>query len=135
MKLSINGISAEVKEVYADDARSGGQLVLIDAAQNEHRFKISDLNEAFRCDFLSTLWRPLGRDRMSREGGGKMNTKEIRELLGVSRAEFSRRYHIPIRTLEDWDAGIRKPADWVLELLERVVKMDINMDGQDTEAP
>lgn len=64
-----------------------------------------------------------------------MTTKEIRELLGVSRAEFSRRYHIPIRTLEDWDAGIRKPADWVLELLERVVKMDINMDGQDTKAP
>lgn len=53
-----------------------------------------------------------------------MNTKEIRELLGISRAEFSRRYGIPIRTLENWDAGTRQPSDWVLNLLERVVRED-----------
>ena len=55
---------------------------------------------------------------------GKMNTKEIRAILGVSRAEFSRRYEIPIRTLENWDAGIRQPPEWLLKLLERVVRED-----------
>lgn len=53
-----------------------------------------------------------------------MNTKEIRAILGISRAEFSRRYEIPIRTLEDWDAGKSHPPDWVLKLLERVVRED-----------
>ena len=53
-----------------------------------------------------------------------MNTVEIRKILGVSRAEFSRRYGIPIRTLEIWDAGVRKPPDWLLKLLERVVRED-----------
>ena len=53
-----------------------------------------------------------------------MDTKEIRELLGISRAEFSRRYGIPIRTLENWDAGVNAPPAWVLSLLERVVRED-----------
>ena len=53
-----------------------------------------------------------------------MNTKEIRAILGVSRAEFSRRYGIPIRTLEDWDAGKNHPSPWLLKLLERVVMED-----------
>ena len=53
-----------------------------------------------------------------------MTIKEIREYLGVSRAEFSRRYHIPTRTLDDWEKGKRTPPPYVVELLERVVKED-----------
>ena len=53
-----------------------------------------------------------------------MTTKEIRDLLGISRAEFSRRYGIPVRTLENWDAGKTRPPDWARALLERVVKED-----------
>lgn len=53
-----------------------------------------------------------------------MTIREIRELSGLSRAEFSRLYNIPKRTLEDWDAGIRKPPIYVVELLERVVRLD-----------
>ena len=49
---------------------------------------------------------------------------EMRQLLNVSRAEFSRRYNIPIRTLEDWEAERRKPAVYVLQLLERAVTED-----------
>ena len=50
--------------------------------------------------------------------------KSIRDMLGISRAEFSRQYHIPIRTLEAWEWGKRIPPDYVLELLERVVRYD-----------
>ena len=57
--------------------------------------------------------------------GYNMNTREIRAILGISRAEFSRCYEIPIRTLENWDAGIRQPPEWLLKLLERVVKEDV----------
>jgi DNA-binding transcriptional regulator YiaG len=51
-----------------------------------------------------------------------MTIKEMREFLGISRAEFSRRYHIPARTLEDWEAGKRTPPEYVLELLEFRIK-------------
>lgn len=52
------------------------------------------------------------------------DSERIRKMLGVSRAEFSRRYHIPIRTLEDWDKGKFEPPRYVTELLERVVRED-----------
>lgn len=45
----------------------------------------------------------------------------IRNYAGMSRAEFSRKYHIPVRTLEEWDADRRDPSDWVIDLLARVV--------------
>ena len=48
-----------------------------------------------------------------------MTIKEMRLLLQVSRTEFSRQYHIPLRTLEDWESGKRNPPNYVLELLER----------------
>lgn len=54
----------------------------------------------------------------------KMTSKEIRELLGISRAEFSKKYGIPVRTLENWDSGKRNPPEWILKLLERVVRED-----------
>lgn len=55
-----------------------------------------------------------------------MTIKEMRTLLGVSRAEFSRRYKIPIRTLESWESGDRTPPAYVVELLGRAVKSDID---------
>lgn len=48
-----------------------------------------------------------------------MTIKEMRELLGISRAEFSRRYDIPIRTLENWESGTRTPPKYVISLLEK----------------
>lgn len=45
----------------------------------------------------------------------------IRNYAGMSRAEFSRKYHIPVRTLEEWDADRRDPSDWMMDLLARVV--------------
>lgn len=55
------------------------------------------------------------------------DSERIRKILDISRAEFSRRYHIPVRTLEQWDAGKATPPAYVIELLERVVREDKNM--------
>ena len=53
-----------------------------------------------------------------------MTIKEMREYLNVSRAEFSRRYKIPVRTLENWESGKSKCPDYVIQLLERAVLED-----------
>ena len=57
-----------------------------------------------------------------------MNVKEMRALLGISRAEFSRKYDIPVRTLEDWECKKRTPPSYVLSLLERAVVEDSKND-------
>lgn len=46
-----------------------------------------------------------------------MNIKEAREQAGLSRAEMSRIFEIPIRTLEEWDAGRRTPPTYVEKLI------------------
>jgi transcriptional regulator with XRE-family HTH domain len=50
--------------------------------------------------------------------------KMMRDDLGISRAEFSRRYDIPKRTLEAWEAGDREAPDYVIDLLGRAVYSD-----------
>lgn len=50
--------------------------------------------------------------------------REIREKTGMSRAEFSRVYNIPVRTLEDWEAEKRKCPSYVAKLLRRVTSED-----------
>lgn len=47
---------------------------------------------------------------------------------GLSRAEMSRRFEIPIRTLENWEAGVNQPPVWaeklIIEKLEQIKKED-----------
>lgn len=58
------------------------------------------------------------------KGCENMEIAEMRKLLNVSRADFSRIYSIPVRTLEDWESHKRKCPEYVLNLLERAVKED-----------
>ena len=60
-----------------------------------------------------------------KEDPSSVSISELRSLAGISRPEFSRRYGVPIRTLEDWEAGRRTPPEYMISLLERVVKEDI----------
>lgn len=43
--------------------------------------------------------------------------KELREQTGMNRREFSEYTKIPIRTLEDWEAGKRTPPEYIPRLL------------------
>jgi len=49
--------------------------------------------------------------------------KEIREMLGMNRTEFSRYIDIPLRTLDEWEAGRRKMPEYVLRLITYYVKV------------
>ena len=50
--------------------------------------------------------------------------KQIREDLGMNRTEFSRYIDIPLRTLEEWEAGRRQMPDYVLRLITYYTKME-----------
>lgn len=49
---------------------------------------------------------------------------QIREIVGLSRAEMSRKHNIPIRTLENWESGVNEAPDYTIDLLARVVLED-----------
>ena len=53
--------------------------------------------------------------------------KIARMHAGLSRAEMSRQFKIPIRTLENWESGTRTPPVWaeelIVEKLENISKM------------
>lgn len=53
----------------------------------------------------------------------------VRQLSGLSRAEFAREYRVPIRTLENWEsqsASARTAPPYVLDLLAYAVIMHIS---------
>ena len=54
-----------------------------------------------------------------------MTIKEMRKSLGYTQTDFSRRYHIPFRTIQNWEAGVNSPPAYVEELLERQIKTDL----------
>ena len=54
-----------------------------------------------------------------------MEIREMRGELGDTQSEFADRYHIPFRTIQNWEAGVRKPPEYVVSLLERQVREDL----------
>ncbi len=50
--------------------------------------------------------------------------RELRESINMSRKEFSMHTGIPIRTLEDWEAGRRTPPEYVPRLIAYRLKYE-----------
>lgn len=50
--------------------------------------------------------------------------KELRESIGMSRKEFSEFTTIPVRTIEDWEAGRRTPPEYIPRLIEYQLKYE-----------
>ncbi len=50
--------------------------------------------------------------------------KGLREQVGMNRREFSEYTGIPVRTLEDWEAGKRTPPEYVPRLLNYQLMYD-----------
>ncbi len=50
--------------------------------------------------------------------------KELRKIKGMNRREFSEYMGIPLRTMEEWEAGRRKMPDYVLRLISYRVNVE-----------
>lgn len=48
----------------------------------------------------------------------------MRKRKGLSRIDFAKYFGIPYRTVQEWELGRRRPPQWVIGLLERVVEED-----------
>ena len=54
-----------------------------------------------------------------------MSIREIRELIGDTQSEFALRYNIPLRTIQNWETGTRKPAKYILDFLKQATKRNL----------
>ncbi len=54
-----------------------------------------------------------------------MNIREMRTLLGDTQSEFAARYNIPFRTVQNWEAEVRTPPEYMMNLLESRIQSDL----------
>lgn len=52
----------------------------------------------------------------------KTPMREICEEYGLSRADLSRKFKIPLRTLENWLSGVRNPPVYVVEMIRTILE-------------
>lgn len=50
-------------------------------------------------------------------------TKELRAKTGLTQTKFGELFHIPLRTIQNWESGTRKPPEWAVYLLEIAVNV------------
>lgn len=56
--------------------------------------------------------------------------KEIRKCVGLNRKAFSEYIGIPLRNLEEWEAGRRKMPEYLLRMLTYYIKMSQYLEEQ-----
>jgi transcriptional regulator with XRE-family HTH domain len=65
--------------------------------------------------------------------------KQARLKAGLSKKELSEKYRIPLRSIQQWEEGSRKPPEYVIDLLVRCLELDFNHElaehEQDLSAP
>lgn len=52
---------------------------------------------------------------------------ELCRKYGMSQSALGRRFNIPLRTVQDWHAGRRVAPDYVVAMMEELLKID-NLD-------
>lgn len=46
-----------------------------------------------------------------------MTIKELRQQTGMTQKAFAAYFEIPVRTVEDWETGRRKPPEYLVKLM------------------
>ena len=53
-----------------------------------------------------------------------MTIKEIRKKLNMSQSEFANYLEIPIVNMQHWEQGVSNPPEYVLRLINRLLKAE-----------
>ena len=53
-----------------------------------------------------------------------MNVKDLRKKTGLSQSKFANLFNIPVRTIQQWEQGVRKPPDYVIFMMEKIIITD-----------
>ncbi len=53
-----------------------------------------------------------------------MEIKKIRLQMGLSQTEFAKKFTIPLSTLAHWEQGVRKPPDYVIQMIKTIINLE-----------
>lgn len=59
--------------------------------------------------------------------------RELREQTGLNRKEFSAHVGIPLRTIEDWEAGRRTPPEYIPRLIRYQLMYEKRIEDRNEE--
>ena len=51
-----------------------------------------------------------------------MQIKQLRQQTGLSQSQFAALFKIPVHTLQQWEQGLRKPPEYVVFMMEKILK-------------
>lgn len=52
-----------------------------------------------------------------------MAIKEICEKYGLTQTALAKHFNIPLRTVQEWHAGRRTPPDYVVSMMEELLRI------------
>lgn len=83
----------------------------------------------------------IGNHAMRKWGVNMKEIKEMKETIlelrketGLNRKEFSQHFGIPLRTVEDWEAGRRMPPEYIPRLIKYQIEYEKLIGGQKSGA-
>ena len=50
--------------------------------------------------------------------------KELRKKTGLSQSEFSAKFGIPVRTLQQWEQGISSPPEYLVRMMAYIMVLE-----------
>lgn len=53
-----------------------------------------------------------------------ITVKSLRERSGMSQSQFANYFEISIRTVQSWEQGLRTPPDYVILMMEKILKYE-----------
>lgn len=58
-----------------------------------------------------------------------MTIRELRGRTGLSQSGFSRKFGIPVATVQHWEQGVSSPPSYVPGLIEKILDYEQGRDG------
>ena len=58
-----------------------------------------------------------------------LDVKELRQSTGMSQSKLAEYFGIPVRTLQDWEQGKRRPPEYIPKMMQRLLKAETAING------
>jgi putative transcriptional regulator len=114
VKLSSDGTVIEVS--------AGGQTKLVVGQTDWERLKTMT-EEELEANALFDLDNPPLSEEELKKLSAIPNTKQIRERLQLSQKQFAEKFHLSLRTVQDWEQGRTQP-DRAAQTLLKVIELN-----------
>lgn len=57
-----------------------------------------------------------------------MNIKQLRAITELTQKDFATKFNIPLRTLQNWEAGHRVPPPYVIAMINRIIALEVKLE-------